>query len=96
MDRFFERGAKSLLKRLLTPDLIRRLGCSRLGAQEVKDHKFFAEFDWDSLITRSAEAPILPRVDKEDDTQNFDPYPDSDEETPAPEFEDSVDPFTEF
>jgi serine/threonine protein kinase len=92
----FERGAKSLIKRLLTADLTRRYGCLRRGADDIKEHKFFTDFSFDDLLARKMVAPILPTVKADDDTSNFDPYPDSDEETPLPEYEDGVDPFEDF
>ncbi len=92
----FDRGAKSLIKRLLVADITRRYGCLRRGADDVKEHKFFTDFSFDELFSRKLVAPIRPAVRSEDDTSNFDPYPDSDDDTPLPEFPDSVDPFGEF
>lgn len=94
--KFFERGAKSLIRHLVTQDVARRFGCLRRGADDVKDHKFFLGLDWEALYGMALTAPVVPRVGAEGDVSNFDPYPDSDEETLDPEYEDGYDPFTDF
>lgn len=37
--RYFERAAKSLIKKLLSPDLTKRYGCLKGGAQDIKKHR---------------------------------------------------------
>jgi len=78
--RSFERDPKALIKKLLTADLTKRYGCMKQGAQDIKKHKFFTrspKFDFDALLNRSLKAPIEIVVAGDDDTANFDPYPDS-------------------
>jgi serine/threonine protein kinase len=93
--KFFERGSRSLVKRLLDPEPSKRIGALRRGANDVKEHKFFSGFDWDGLYGKSLEAPIVPVIESPDDVSNYDPYPDSDEEAPRPMFE-GEDPFKDF
>uniref|UniRef100_A0A6S9HA20 cAMP-dependent protein kinase n=1 Tax=Heterosigma akashiwo TaxID=2829 RepID=A0A6S9HA20_HETAK len=93
--RYFERNAKSLIKKLLVDDLTKRLGCLKGGAQDIKKHKFFNGMDWAALLERRLPAPIVPRVNGATDTSNFDPYPDSTEETRLPVYN-GEDPFTTF
>jgi protein kinase A len=92
-----DRQAKSLIKKLLVADLTKRYGCLKGGALDIKKHRLFDGFDWELLIKREHAPPIVPSVTKgESDTSNFDPYPDSLEEAPMPEFEHAKDPFSDF
>jgi serine/threonine protein kinase len=93
--RQFDRGAKSLVKKLLVLDLTRRLGCYKGGADDVKKHKWFNGFDWAALVGKTMEAPIVPNIQSDADTSNFDPYPDSTEEPPIPVYKNG-DPFESF
>ena len=93
--RFFDRNAKALIKRLLTSDLTKRYGCLKNGAEDIKQHKYFAGMEWDALLTKTGTAPILPKVSTANDTSNFDPYPDSSDEAAIPIYN-GKDPFAEF
>jgi serine/threonine protein kinase len=93
--KYFERGARSLIKHLLQPDPSKRYGCLRRGASDVREHRFFTGVDWDALYGKTQAAPILPAVDHSTDITHFDPYPDSDEEAIMPVYE-GEDPFTAF
>ena len=94
--KYFERGSKSLIKRLLTADLTRRYGCLRRGAEDIMEHKFFLGFDFGKLLGGELPAPIVPTVKDKNDTSNFDPYPEEEDEVPLPEFEGGKDPFIGF
>jgi len=48
--------AVDLIKKLLNPNPNTRLGAK--GVQEIKNHKFFENFDWEGVTER--EAPIIP------------------------------------
>ncbi|KAI8927130.1 kinase-like domain-containing protein [Entophlyctis helioformis] len=62
--------AVDLLKKLLNRDPAARLGAN--GAQEIKDHPFFAEVDWRKLLGRKYAPPFRPDVASSTDTSNFD------------------------
>ena len=94
--RYFDRHAKSLIKKLLTADLTKRYGCLKKGAQDVKDHKWFQKFQWDNLYNMTLDPPIKPAVSTASDTSNFDPYPDSPEQPKVFTFEGQTDPFGTF
>lgn len=94
--RHFDRNAKSLIKKLLVADLTKRYGCLKGGADDIKKHKWFSGFDWEALLQRQLPAPIVPTVNGDADTSNFDPYPDSLEEAPMPVLGNNKDPFLEF
>uniref|UniRef100_A0A7S3JQX8 Protein kinase domain-containing protein n=1 Tax=Aureoumbra lagunensis TaxID=44058 RepID=A0A7S3JQX8_9STRA len=82
--RFIERTAKSLIKKLLVADLTKRYGCLKNGATDIKKHKFFQGHDFEGMLSKSAQAPVLPLVKDEKDTSNYDQYPDSTEPPPIP------------
>ena len=70
---------KDLIKRLLTPDLSKRFGNLRAGAEDIKRHKWFAGVDWGKLVALHIQAPYVPKVAHEGDTSNFDQYPEDHE-----------------
>lgn len=108
--RHFDVKVKDLIRRLLTADRSKRLGCLRGGAEDIKAHKWFARTDWDAVFRCAITPPFVPlvrvclpllaeivclakcvvvavlfgQVRGEDDTSNFDEYPDSDEDTALP------------
>ncbi|CAG8505588.1 14338_t:CDS:2 [Gigaspora margarita] len=69
---FFSEDAKSLIKGLLARNPHNRLG-SRNDAEEIKNHPFFANVDWDALYLKQVSPPYKPNVSSEDDTSCFDP-----------------------
>lgn len=94
--RFIEKGAKSLIKKLLVADLTKRFGCLKGGAMDIKKHKFFNGLDYGMLVEKSMQAPVLPLVKDEKDTSNYDEYPDSVEQPPIPSFNGGPDLFLTF
>ena len=75
--RHFDTKGKDLIKKLLTHDRTKRIGCLKNGAEDVKNHKWFAKLSWDAVLALEIPAPFVPQVSSADDTHNFDPYPDS-------------------
>ncbi|GAB7361622.1 hypothetical protein MBLNU230_g1673t1 [Neophaeotheca triangularis] len=59
---------KSLIRKLLIKDELRRLG-SRAGASDVKTHPFFKNTSW--ALLRHAKPPIIPHQGRGIDTVNF-------------------------
>ena len=94
--RSYENEAKSLTKKLLTPDLTKRFGCLKRGASDIKTSKWFEGMDWEALLNRKLDAPIKPVLKSKTDTSNFDKYPDDVEIKVQPEFDGGVDPFADF
>jgi len=70
----FDPSARDLIKKLLTTNLTRRLGNLKGGAADVKKHAFFEGIDWDAVYNKRLVPPIIPDVDFEGDTRNFDSY----------------------
>jgi len=93
--KYIERGARSLIKRLMHADPAKRLGCLRRGGADVREHRFFEGFDWDGLYGSSLRAPIVPDIRGPQDVTHFDPFPDEEGEAPMPAYE-GEDPFTGF
>jgi len=77
----FEKNSKSLIKGLLNADRTKRLGCLKNEAEDIKKHKWFAKVDWKAVFNCQINSPYIPPVISEDDTANFDPYPDSVDDT---------------
>lgn len=59
---------KSLVRKLLIKDELRRLG-SRAGASDVKTHPFFRPTSW--ALLRHSKPPIIPTQGRGVDTVNF-------------------------
>lgn len=59
---------KSLVRKLLIKDELRRLG-SRAGASDVKNHPFFRSTSW--ALLRHSKPPIIPNQGRGIDTLNF-------------------------
>jgi len=79
---FFDPTAKDLIRKLLSADRTRRLGCMKKQAGDVKNHPFFKSIDWDALYHGKIRAPFIPPFTSEGDTINFDRYPEPPEENP--------------
>ncbi|XP_072420404.1 microtubule-associated serine/threonine-protein kinase 1-like isoform X3 [Chiloscyllium punctatum] len=60
--------AQHLISCLLQPNPLERLGTG--GTYEVKQHGFFKDLDWTSLLRQKAE--FIPHLESEEDTSYFD------------------------
>ncbi|XP_057193216.1 microtubule-associated serine/threonine-protein kinase 2 isoform X2 [Triplophysa rosa] len=60
--------AEDLISKLLRQNPLERLGTG--SAFEVKQHRFFSDLDWNSLLRQKAE--FIPQLESEDDTSYFD------------------------
>ena len=65
-----DKDARNLLSGLLNRDPEKRLGNG--GAQEIKNHPFFASIDWKKLNAKKIQPPFKPSVDSAVDVSNFD------------------------
>ena len=52
------RSTKSLVEELLHPDPTMRLGMGLNGAEDIRNHSYFADFDWSSLRLKTLEIPF--------------------------------------
>ncbi|CAL4143131.1 unnamed protein product, partial [Meganyctiphanes norvegica] len=62
---------RDFISRLLVKDPRQRLGGGPRDAQELKEHPFFKDLNWDDLATKKIPAPFVPRISNELDTSNF-------------------------
>lgn len=84
LPRHFDVKARDLIKRLLTVDKGKRLGCLKHGSEDVKKHKWYKGIDWDLMVNRSLRPPFVPSVKNAEDTCMFDKYPESTEGSAPP------------
>ena len=54
--------AKDLIRRLLTADKTKRIGCLRGGAEDIKSHKWFDRLNWDHVLRCTLPVPFVPKV----------------------------------
>ena len=67
---------RDLIRKLLTPQVARRLGCLRNGSLDVRLHQWFEQIDLQQLLRMKLPVPFVPTVESEMDTQNFPDYED--------------------
>lgn len=53
---------RSLIKELMSRDPSKRIGASKRDAEEIKEHPFFAEMDWDALLNKKIEPPPIKPI----------------------------------
>ncbi|XP_067644351.1 cAMP-dependent protein kinase catalytic subunit 3 isoform X2 [Eurosta solidaginis] len=70
--------AKDLVKKLLTNDRTKRLGNMKNGADDVKRHRWFKHLNWNDVYNKKLKPPIIPDVQSDGDTSNFDDYAEKD------------------
>ncbi|KAG5667593.1 hypothetical protein PVAND_015569 [Polypedilum vanderplanki] len=89
----FDLVAKDLIKKLLTVDRTKRLGCMRNGAKDIKSHRWFSEVNWTDVYNRKYDPPIKPKTGTL--TTNFEDYGDNFGDDEEYELEDN-DIFNDF
>jgi len=62
---------RDFISRLLVKDPRQRLGGGTSDEQELKEHSFFKDLNWDDLAAKKIPAPFVPRINNELDTSNF-------------------------
>lgn len=66
--------AKDLIKKLLVSDRTKRLGTMKNGSEDIKRHKWYRNIDWELVVQKKLAPPIIPKVNHDGDTKNFDRY----------------------
>lgn len=79
---------------MLVADVSRRFGNMKNGAEDIKQHKWFAKIDWKALLAKKSPVYYKPIIRNAGDTSNFNNYPDSDTE-PQP-LNSTQDPFLDW
>lgn len=67
-----QRDSVSILQQLLTRDPQRRLGSGPRDALEIMEHPYFADIDFDALLSLKIEPPYRPEIDSPTDVRFFD------------------------
>jgi len=91
----------TMIKKLLSADLTKRLGCLKNGVEDVKGSKWFsgAKINWGQVAELAYPAPYIPPLSNKDDevdTSNFDEYPDSPSAVPLVLDAEEAEYFAEF
>ncbi len=60
--RYFTSGLSDLISQLLNTDQSNRLGRTQNGIQSIKNHRWFAGFDWEGFENQTLGAPIQPEL----------------------------------
>ncbi|OUM57830.1 hypothetical protein PIROE2DRAFT_66627 [Piromyces sp. E2] len=66
--------AKDLIQQLITPDLTKRFGNLKNGAEDIKKHHWFSGVEWDKVEKLGIAPPFIPEIGNEGDTRHFQRY----------------------
>ena len=82
---YFPKGmckeAKSFIQHLMVGDPEKRMGSGvKNGKNDIYSHRWFKDFDWDALINKTIKAWHVPKLKNNEDTTNYNEYPESDSE----------------
>lgn len=61
----------SLLSLLLVKQQEYRLGSGERDAEDIKDHLFFKDINWDKLVKREIRPPFVPQLKSPTDVDYF-------------------------
>jgi len=70
--RALKKDAKAVVEGLLQREPAERLGCMKLGVDEVKRTPFFSKINWQRLEKKLIQAPYIPNIAEPHDVSNFD------------------------
>ena len=87
----FDDKSKKLIKHLLEKDISKRYGNLKNGVEDIKNHEFFQNFNWDKLLKQEIPAEFIPKINDENVIKYYDFYPGNDEKVEPVNNED--DPF---
>ena len=90
----FPLAAKSLILHCLDKDEGKRYGCLIKGIQDIKGHRFFNGYDFNSLSKQKMRVPYQPPIDNQDDMKLLKIITDEEEE--AEDVDPAQDPFDDW
>jgi hypothetical protein len=56
----FDKGAKSIIRHLTDHDLSKRYGNLKNGVEDIKNHRFFKDVSFYSIITQAVQPEYVP------------------------------------
>ena len=68
---WIEENTKDLINNLLIIDPEKRLGNGSDGAENIKNHPFFSDIDWNKALNKQLKPPFIPNIDNETDIKYF-------------------------
>jgi serine/threonine protein kinase/CRP-like cAMP-binding protein len=83
----------ALVKKLLSPNPVFRIGNLNGGVDDIIRDPFFSSLNWSDMQAQTIAAPYKPAIGNDLDTSNFDQY---EEETVIPEYTGTQEPFNGF
>ena len=86
----FSAVATKLLQGLLHKNPKKRLGNGKNGIQNIKDHEFFREINWEALANKEIDPPFIPKCENEVDLANIDKNFTKEEAVETPTDTDSI------
>ena len=60
--KYLSNNAVDILQKFFVKDPEKRLGSGDNGLNDIKSQPFFAEIDWDSLISKKIKPPFIPKL----------------------------------
>jgi len=78
--RYLSAQSKDLIGKFLKPKSTKRLGVLKGGADLIREHPWFKDFDWNGLKDGNLKPPIRPKVKNPEDLSNFDHFPEKEED----------------
>jgi len=69
-----DKNVNDLVTRMLHRRAAYRLGCLKDGAQDIRDHSFFSEIDFEALNSKTMKSPWKPKLKDPFDTKHFDDW----------------------
>ncbi|MCQ2819209.1 MAG: hypothetical protein MJ252_18250 [archaeon] len=92
----FDSNAKSLVKHILVQDLSKRYGNLKNGVNDIKEHRFFKNLNWNDLLLGKIQPIYKPKVSSGSDVGNFNTYDEDEEDMNAPSIKKDEDPFIDW
>ena len=68
---YMDDKAKDLISKLLEMDPTKRLGNAENGWEDVKNHPYFEDVDWDKAKEKKLTPPLFPKIENEEDIKYF-------------------------
>lgn len=83
-------ATRQFVKKLCEIDITKRLGCTKLRANGVKQHRYFSGFEWDAQVKKISTAPFVPTFASPYDLTYFEGGQQGDAEAEAIKIDDST------